>query len=96
MTNREIILEALNLGGVSFHIDQEDLKTYQVWKSLGYQVKKGEKAYIQLDLWIPVKYKNKEEEIKDKEDKNNENPGFRKKKTSLFHRNQVEEIEAKK
>ena len=92
MTNREIIAEALNLKGLSCEIEQEDLKTYQVWKQLGYQVKKGEKAYLQIDLWIPIKFKSKEEEEKEKENKDLERPGFRKKKSSLFHKSQVEKI----
>lgn len=89
MTNREIIQEVLTLSGAK--INQEDLKTYAAWKSEGYQVRRGEKAVLQIDLWVPVKFKkgseNNEEADGDKQD------GFRKRKSSLFHRSQVDKIE---
>lgn len=90
MTNREIIQEVLTLSGAK--INQEDLKTYAVWKAEGYQVRKGEKAILQLDLWIPIKYK-KGEENKEVEADGDKQDGFRKRKSSLFHRSQVDLIE---
>lgn len=47
----------------------EAIHTYQVWKTLGYQVKKGEKAIAQFPIWKYVKGKTQEivedEEVQD-------------------------------
>ncbi len=60
MTNEEIIYRAAEellkegkIKGIQYGeaIIPEPLKTYQVWKGEGRQVKKGEKAIIQLPLW---------------------------------------------
>lgn len=45
----------------------EAIHTYQEWKELGYQVKKGEHAIAKFAVWKPVKAKKKDE---DQEDKN--------------------------
>lgn len=43
----------------------EALHTYQVWKSLGYQVKKGSKAVAQFPIWkyMTKKVKTESEDI---------------------------------
>lgn len=87
MTNREIIEEIIDFPGANLKV--EDLKTYAVWKSLGYQVRKGEKALIQADLWVPYKKSGKEESNLEADEKS----GFIKKKSSLFHITQVDKIE---
>ena len=58
MTNFEIIENAKNELGLD-----EDLilKTYQDWKRLGYQVKKGEKSVLACMIWFPKKSKVKNE-----------------------------------
>lgn len=51
MTNIEIIqMEKINN---KLHPDTE-LHTYKIWQSLGYQVKKGEKAIVSTKLWKNV------------------------------------------
>ena len=39
----------------------ETIHTYSYWKSLGYQVKKGEKAIIQFPVWKYTTGKKKDE-----------------------------------
>lgn len=56
MTNREIIeMEKINN---KLHPDTE-LHTYAIWKSLGYQVQKGQKAIINTKLWKMIDMKDK-------------------------------------
>lgn len=60
MTNEAIILNESEkllkegkIKGIQYgnSIIPEQLNTYQVWKQQGRQVKKGEKAIIQIPLW---------------------------------------------
>lgn len=39
----------------------EPIHTYQAWKKLGYQVKKGEKAIAKFTIWKHVSGKKKED-----------------------------------
>lgn len=56
MTNIEIIqMEKINN---NLHPDTE-LHTYAIWKSLGYQVQKGQKAIVSTKLWKPVNVTDK-------------------------------------
>lgn len=56
MTNREIIdSEKVKIG---IPLDEE-LHTYAIWKSLGYQVQKGQKAIVSTKLWKNVDVTNK-------------------------------------
>lgn len=48
MTNAELISRAMQANGVT-----EDSHTYAHWKSLGYQVRKGEKAAFKCVIWRP-------------------------------------------
>lgn len=41
---------------------ERQLLTYDQWRRIGMQVKKGEKAHYQTDLWVPFKGKKKEEQ----------------------------------
>ena len=88
-TNQEIIFNEVLMRGIT-----EDVHTYAKWKSLGYQVKKGEKALFQTMLWKMKKGKkqddNNEEQQDDKEVKKYNN--FFMAKSSLFGRSQVELI----
>ena len=85
MTNFQIIENAKNELGLD-----EDLilKTYQDWKHLGYQVKKGEKSVMACMIWFPKKSK-----VKNEEDFEEVNEGsFFKSKAFFFSQNQVEKI----
>lgn len=84
MSNNEIIMSEKILKGIN-----EDLHTYQKWQSLGYQVKKGEKAILQTRLWKKVKSKKDLENVENVEDVQG---NFRLVKASLFSRSQVEKI----
>ena len=89
-TNKEIIMAEQLMRGI-----QEEVHTFQKWKSLGYQVKRGEKALFQTNLWKMSKRKQKENnenetDNNDKEKKNNNY--FFMAKSSLFGRSQVEPI----
>lgn len=64
----------------------EPIHTYQAWKNLGYQVKKGEKAIAKFTIWKHVHGKKKEdgEQGKDK---------MFMKMSSFFKMEQVEKME---
>ena len=49
--------------------EPEAIHTYAVWKSLGYQVKKGEKAKASFTIWKCVKGKKEEESDEEPENK---------------------------
>lgn len=67
--------------------EPQSIHTYQAWKSLGYQVKKGEKAIAQFPIW---KYVNNK---KAKEDSDEEKGHMFLKTASFFSAEQVERIE---
>lgn len=49
------VIEVLNMNGETEFINEpEEIHTYQAWKALGYQVKRGEKAIAKFTIW---KYK---------------------------------------
>ena len=85
MTNYQIIENAKNELGLD-----EDLilKTYQDWKRLGYQVKKGEKSVMECMIWFPKKSKIKNEVDSEEVDEGS----FFKSKAFFFSQNQVEKI----
>ena len=89
ITNKEIISLEMATRGI-----EEEVHTFAKWKSLGYQVKRGEKALFQTMLWKMKKGKkqddNNEEQQDDKEVKKYNN--FFMAKSSLFGRSQVELI----
>ena len=85
MTNYQIIENAkIELG-----LDEDlILKTYQDWKRIGYQVKKGEKSVMACMIWFPKKSK-----VKNEVDSEEVNEGsFFKSKAFFFSQNQVEKI----
>lgn len=47
--------------------EPEPIHTYAAWKSLGYQVKKGQKAVASFMIWKHTVKKAKEEDEEDKE-----------------------------
>ena len=85
-------MAALEAFGINFQYDGTNLKTYAAWKSAGYQVKKGEKALLQVELWTPCKGKieNKEDEEKTEYTK------MFLKKSSLFTIAQVKPLEIRR
>ena len=93
-TNKEIIMAEVLTRGIT-----EDVHTYSMWKSLGYQVKKGEKALFQTMLWKKKTKKSKKENTENTENVENEegkekknNDYFFLAKSSMFGRSQVELI----
>ena len=67
----------------------ESIHTYQKWKALGYQVKKGSKAVAQFPIWKYTSAKKKEET---EEEAQQEGHCFMK-ISSFFTAEQVEKIE---
>ncbi len=67
--------------------EPEAIHTYAIWKQLGYQVKKGEKAKASFTIWKCVAGKKNEEES----DEVPENKMFMK-KAHFFTLDQVEKI----
>ena len=57
-TGREFSVENED-GTKETYKEVEPIHTYAMWKSMGYQVKKGEKAVTQISVW---KYKQKKGE----------------------------------
>ena len=94
ITNKEIISLEMATRGI-----EEEVHTFAKWKSLGYQVKRGEKALFQTMLWKMSKGK-KQDNIENTDNENNENdnkdkkkqPHFFLAKSSMFGRSQVELI----
>ena len=46
--------------------EPEPIHTFQMWKSLGFKVKKGEKAVAKITIWKYTNGKKKEEETEEK------------------------------
>lgn len=92
-TNAEMIMDMAMM--VGYEYDGENLKTFQEWQKAGYTVKKGEKAFMSLDLWKPFKKKEVDEEgkpvIDEKTGKQKEETRFMLKMSHLFTPQQVEE-----
>ena len=90
-TNREMIEELAMV--MEYEYDGNNLKTFQEWAKAGYIVKKGEKAFMQLELWKPFTKKLNE---KDENGKEKTEQRFMLQKSSLFTPDQVEKGELKK
>ena len=67
----------------------EPIHTYQRWKSLGYQVKKGEKAVAQFPIW---KYTSKKTKDMSEEEEAQKSGYCFMKLSSFFRKSQVEEV----
>lgn len=74
--------------------ETESIHTYATWKSLGFQVKKGEKAVAKIQIW---KYTSKTVEIEDKDGntKTEEHSKTFLKIAAFFSASQVEAIQKK-
>lgn len=97
-TGREV--KVFNPASQEFELIKEiqPIHTYQAWKSLGYQVKKGEKAVAKFPVWtFAVSMTKKEAELVDETDKDHiENTGKMYMKTAAFFTDeQVEPIKEK-
>lgn len=61
ITNNQIIMNNMMILIADGIITEEnEIHTYQHWQSLGYQVKKGEKAIAKFPIWKYTKGKKKE------------------------------------
>lgn len=89
----DMIFETANAMGYEY--DGENLKTFQEWQKAGYTVKKGEKAFMSLELWKPFEKKLVDENdkpiIDEKTGKQKTETRFMLKMSHLFTPDQVEE-----
>ena len=83
MTNRQIISTYKALNGI-----EEELHTFAAWKSLGYQVKKGEKSAHKLAIWKRTVKQIKNEETGSQDEETN----MFMRTASFFLASQVEKI----
>lgn len=103
MTNNEIIERAKNQLLVEGKIGSntvtteygevevpEEIHTFAMWKSLGYKVKKGEKAIAKFSIWKYVTKKSKEKQENEEEEA--ENSRMFMKASSFFKFSQVEKV----
>ena len=95
-TNREMIEEAAMM--IGFEYNGMNLYTFNEWAKEGLIVKKGEKAFMSLELWKPFEYKMKNEDgtPKMKDGKQETETRFMLKLSHLFTADQVEKGELKK
>lgn len=85
-TGQKVVI-AMADGSKEFDVP-EPIHTYQAWKSMGYQVKKGSKAVAQFPVW---KYTNKKKQ-EDEEEAQEQGHCFMK-LSSFFTQEQVEKME---
>lgn len=98
MTNAEMIMEHLEVFGIEFNYNGDNLLTFAQWKQKGMSVKKGEKAFIQLPLWTYKEEVEKDENGKVimEDGKPKKKKVFYKKMSSLFTAEQVQEAKQPK
>lgn len=98
MTNEQIIHETLQAMGIDFEYDGSNLSTFQEWKRRGYSVKKGETAFIKMDLWTCklVDKKDEDGKVMMKDGKPEKEKKFYLRAAALFTADQVEKISKKK
>lgn len=86
ITNQQIIMGEMIMRGIT-----EEIHTFQMWKSMGYNVKKGEKSEIKFPIWkyAGKKVKHENGEITE------ENKHCFMKESAFFRRSQVEPIRAR-
>ena len=86
------VYKALNMQGEEVFVKEtEELHTYASWKSLGYVVKKGQKAVASFPIW---KYSSKKETVvlDDGSEEETDKSKMFMKVASFFTKNQAEEI----
>ena len=85
MTNAQIIMEQQYLLAADGILKENEdgeiqpIHTYQAWKKLGYQVRKGETAVAKFAVWKFMTSKKKEEEAEAEADETTEETGKKKK-----------------
>lgn len=91
MTNEQIILTAkAKLVADGKIKEEEELHTYKTWKKLGYQVFRGEKAVVSLNIWQQFKKSEKDDDGEEKKPQRNR---VRMRKAYFFSSNQVFALE---
>lgn len=91
-TGQKIVVE--DAEGKKQELDvPEQIHTYARWKSLGYQVKKGQKAVAQFPIWKYISKKAQKEAANLTEEEAAEKGYCYMKKASFFTMNQVEKEE---
>ncbi len=92
MTNFEIITTYIEENGIDFDYDGSNLQTFQQWKKDGCNVKKGETAFLKIDLWTMklVDAKDDEGKVIMENGKPKKEKKFYKKSSALFTASQVE------
>lgn len=89
MTNAEIVAFAWGqLVGSGVISSEEEIHTFQKWKSLGCAVKRGEKAVIKLSIW-----KHTTKQITLENGENVEDTSMFMKTAAFFSTSQVEKIQ---
>ena len=88
-TGRTFVVE-LPDGETKTFPEPEEIHTYQHWKTLGYQVRKGEKAIAELMIWKYSQRKHNSEET-DEENSGKSGRCFMK-RAYFFSANQVDKI----
>ncbi len=69
-TTGRTVKVADNAGNEFYVAEPEEIHTYQAWKTLGYQVRKGQKAVASFAIWKHVtKKKSKDKAEEDSEEK---------------------------
>ena len=88
MTNSEIVALAWGqLVGNGVISSTEEIHTFAKWKSLGYSVKRGEKAIVKLSIW-----KHTSKQITLENGENVEETAMFMKTAAFFSTSQVEKI----
>jgi hypothetical protein len=98
MTNLEIITEYIEENEIDFDYNGMNLQTFQQWKKEGMTVKKGETAFLKIDLWTMKMEDEKDENgkvILDEKGKPKKKKKFYKKLSALFTEDQVEKVAKK-
>lgn len=95
MTNEQIIEGAKRKLVADGKIKPEDeIHTYKHWRSLGYQVFRGEKAICALNIWTNYKRAKREDEDEDgQEPKRAQTGAMRLKRAYFFGTQQVFKLE---
>ena len=99
MTNMEIIIEFIEENGIDFDYNGMNLLTFAQWKKEGMSVKKGETAFLKIDLWTFKEETAKDENgkvIVDENGKPKKEKKFYKKAAALFTEDQVQKSKAPK
>ncbi len=90
-TGRTFVVE-LPDGETKTFPEPEEIHTYQHWKTLGYQVRKGEKAIAELMIW---KYSQRKTSTEETEETSGKSGKCFMKRSFFFSAGQVDKIEGR-